>query len=91
MPIIRDVLSRFRRFVDENRENLGAGILAEIAELLRLDPSTVSKKASGVRHWKTSEANAVLELFSKKLSRPVAYDEVFSPAPIVDPVPVMEG
>ncbi|MET0554206.1 MAG: hypothetical protein ABW221_14285 [Vicinamibacteria bacterium] len=53
---------------------------AEIARALRLDPSTISRKLSGQRSLKLHEIQTLLGFLSKRLARPVYYEELFAPA-----------
>ena len=80
--------SLFQRFLDEN------GLTqAEIACLLDVIPSTVSKKATGDRPWKLTEIQAILAFLTARLARPVTYEELFgSPAEAAttDAEPVQE-
>ena len=51
----------------------------EIARALELDPSTVSRKLSGKRSLKLEEVQALLADLSRRLERPVSYEELFAP------------
>jgi len=51
----------------------------EIARALELDPSTVSRKLSGKRSLKLEEVQALLAYLSRRLERPVSYEELFAP------------
>lgn len=51
---------------------------AEIARALDLDPSTVSRKLSGKRTMKLDEVQALLRFLSRRLERPVSYEELFT-------------
>lgn len=57
----------------------GAISKAEIARALRLDPSTVSRKLSGKRSLKLQEIQGLLRFLSRRLARPVSYEELFGP------------
>ena len=80
------MLSRTEQFLD------GAKISqTEIAEALRLDPSSVSRKISGERPWKLAEIQGLLAFLTERLDRRVTYEELFgSPSEpavdLVDPV-----
>jgi transcriptional regulator with XRE-family HTH domain len=52
----------------------------ELAALLGLDPSAISKKVAGRSPWKLDEILRVLAWASEMLGRPVTFDEVFGPA-----------
>jgi predicted transcriptional regulator len=70
------VRSRLAGFLDEN------GITkAEVAQALSLDPSAVSRKVTGSRHWKLVEVQALLAFLTERLARPVTYELLFAPEP----------
>ena len=50
----------------------------EVARELHLDPSTVSRKLSGKRTMKLDEVQALLRYLSRRLERPVSYEELFA-------------
>ena len=62
----------------------------EIAEDLGLDSSSVSRKVGGERQWKLNEIQAVIIFLSRRLGRPVTYEELFgstvAAAPEAEPV-----
>jgi hypothetical protein len=78
------VQSRIDAFLDET------GISrAEVAEWLRLDPSTVSRKVLGNRAWKGRDIREFLSRASERLGRPVTYEEAFGTpdtTPVAAPV-----
>jgi predicted transcriptional regulator len=71
--------SRFQDFLDETPVTQ-----VELAGLLGLEPSAVSKKVSGDRPWKGHEINLVLAHLTERLRRPVTYEEAFIAAPAVE-------
>lgn len=58
----------------------------ELAPVLGLDPSAVSRKARGEREFTQPEVDICLRYFSERLGRPVTYEETFgAPAPTTEP------
>jgi transcriptional regulator with XRE-family HTH domain len=50
---------------------------ADVAVLLRRDPSTVSRKLSGERPITIAEANEILDVLSQRLGRRITFEESF--------------
>ena len=57
----------------------------ELGEALGITGAAISRKLSGLRNWRLTEVQRVLEYLSQKLDRPVTYDEVFGSSLVVGP------
>lgn len=57
----------------------------ELAEWLAVDLSTVSRKLSRERQWKEPEIKILLAKATKKLGRPVTFEEMFGLTPATSP------
>lgn len=61
---------------------------AEIASVLGLDPSTVSRKSAGSRYWKHTEIVELLAYLTTRLGRQVTFEELFTSSPEPDAIDI---
>lgn len=65
-------MERTQRFLDDNHISQ-----TELASALGVTGATINRKIRGVRKWSLGEVHAALSFFSRRLGRPVSFDEVF--------------